>query len=156
MRIGTVYLLFVLSSLLTAQSSQDLRGRYGEPQRESFTARPGIAVTVAYGSDGIVCEMLLEPSQPLLREPKPDEFMSSEAVTEVLAELVPLDSRGPQIGSMLSNSGCNQVRVTDYVLVSITRATHECLPLKPEREMRATVTFKRNSCRSERKRIGSE
>jgi len=50
------YLLMVTSSLLTAQTSQELHNRYGEPDRERFAARPGIALTVQYGSDGLACQ----------------------------------------------------------------------------------------------------
>ena len=142
--------LLVASSLLAAQTSQDLRSRYGDPTRERFTARRGISVTVEYDSDGLACEEVLEPPQPLLAEPNSDTFMSSDAVTDVLEELVPLSSRGPQIGSIISNSGCNQMRFTDYLFVTITRSTHNCLPLRPEREMRATVRFKREACRRQR------
>jgi hypothetical protein len=150
MRAQTGCLLLVASSLLAAQTSQELRSRYGAPNRERFAARPGISVTVEYDSHGLVCEELLEPPQPLLRAPNQDAFMSSDAVTDVLEELVPLGSRGPQIGSMITNSGCNQMRLTDYLLVSITRSTHNCLPLRPEREMRAALSFKRDTCQNHR------
>jgi len=77
--------------------------------------------------------------------------MSSDAVTEVLEELVPLTSRGDVIRSILTKSGCNEIGTTDYLHVSITRATHNCLPLKPEREMQAMVIFKRDACQEQRK-----
>lgn len=144
MRVLVVCLL-ATALTLAAQTSRELRTRYGEPSRERFAARPGISVTVEYDSNGLAHEELLEPPQPLLRQPNAETFMSSEAVTEVLEELVPLSSRGPEIGGMVTNSGCNQLRVTDYLFVSITRSTHNCLPLRLDREMRATVTFKRNA-----------
>jgi hypothetical protein len=144
-------LLILVSGLLVAQTSQELHSRYGDPDRERFVARPGISVTVEYGFDRLACEVLMEPPQPLLSGIDQTSLMSSDAVTEVLEEMVPLGSRGGQIRTLLTNSGCNQVRLTDYVHVSIMRSTHNCLPLKPEREMRATVTFKRGSCQTQRK-----
>ena len=140
------YLLMVTSSLLTAQTSQELHNRYGEPDRERFAARPGIALTVQYGSDGLACQVLLESPQPLLHAEN-NLSMSSDVVTEILEEVVPLASRGNEIRTMLTQSGAHQVRFTDYVNVSIMRATHNCLRLKPDCELRTTVTFKRDACR---------
>ncbi len=59
---------FVLMSVCfsAAQTSQELRSKYGEPDIERFTARPGIGLTVEFGSDGVACQELLEPLQPLL------------------------------------------------------------------------------------------
>jgi hypothetical protein len=37
--------------------------------------------------------------------------------------------------------GCNEIDLTDENAL-IVRSTHNCLPLKPEREVRATVIFK--------------
>jgi hypothetical protein len=143
--------LLIIASSLLAQTSQEFHRRYGEPDTERFTARPGIALTVQYGSDGLACQVVLEPPQPLLNQENNALFMSSDTVTEVLEDVVPLASRGNEIGSFTTKSGCNELHVTDYLDLSITRSTHNCRPLKPEREMRATVSFKRDTCQSQRK-----
>jgi hypothetical protein len=77
------------SSLLLAQGSQELRSRYGEPDRARFSPRSGIALTAEYGTDGLVCRVLVVPRRPLFGEQNEDSFMSSDAVTEVSEELVP-------------------------------------------------------------------
>ena len=151
MRTLVGYLLVMTSSLLLAQSSQELRSRYGDPDRERFWPRPGIALTAEYGTDGLVCRVLVEPPRPLFGEQNENSFMSSDAVTEVLEKLVPLTSRGDVIRSILTKSGCNEIGTTDYLHVSITRVTHNCLPLKPEREMQAMVIFKRDACQEQHK-----
>jgi hypothetical protein len=51
MRILAVCLLVALGTVVVTQSSQELRNRYGEPDLERFIARPGIGLTVQYGSD---------------------------------------------------------------------------------------------------------
>jgi hypothetical protein len=130
------------------QSSQELRDHYGEPDVERFTAHPGISLAVEYGSDHLVCQALIEPSQTLIHGEEPVALMSSEAVTEILDDIVPPDVRGKQIGKSITSSGCNDFEILEYEGVSITRSTHNCLPLKPEREMRATVVFKREACRN--------
>ena len=44
--IGSV--LIVTAGVLLSQSSQDIRNRYGEPDRERFAARPGISLTTRW------------------------------------------------------------------------------------------------------------
>jgi hypothetical protein len=57
MRILAVCLLVALGTVAVTQSSQELRNRYGEPDLERFIARPGIGLTVQYGSDHLACEV---------------------------------------------------------------------------------------------------
>ena len=78
-------------------------------------------------------------------------MMASETVTDVLDEVVPVATRGKKTGEFHMVSGCNVVDSTEYENVWITRSTHNCLPVKPEREVRATVIFKRDTCRSQSK-----
>jgi hypothetical protein len=83
----------VTASVLLSQSSQDFRNRYGEPDRE----RPGITLTVEYGSDHLACYALIDPPQPLLYSEEHVPLMSSEGVTEVLEEAAPAAMRGKEI-----------------------------------------------------------
>jgi hypothetical protein len=84
---------FVLMSVSfrAAQTSQELRSKYDEPDIERFTARPGIGLTVEFGSDGVACQELLEPLKPLHH--REDRLHRRNAITEVLEEIAPA-SRG--------------------------------------------------------------
>jgi hypothetical protein len=146
MRILAGCLLVALGSVVMTQGSLELRGRYGEPDLERFIARPGIGLTVQYGSDHLACQVLIESPQPLIYTKEDVSLMSPETVTEILEEVTPVDTRGKQIGSATSMMGCNESEIAEYENVSITRSTHNCLPLMPEREMRATIAFNRDSC----------
>jgi hypothetical protein len=53
--------LVVAASLAMSPTPQELRNRYGDPDVERFRARPGVGLTVEYGSDGVACQMLIEP-----------------------------------------------------------------------------------------------
>ena len=97
------------ASVLLSQGSQDFRNRYGEPDRERFAARPGITLTVEYGSDHLACYALIDPPQPLLYSDEHVPLMSSEGVTEVLEEVAPVAMRGKEIFSASSRSTHNQV-----------------------------------------------
>jgi hypothetical protein len=149
MRILLICLAASAAALALAPGAQDLRKHYGEPDTERFIARPGIALTVQYGSDHVACEMLIEsPRQLLLQKNSEGANLSPAKVTEILDEVVPVGIRGKQLNQGVAESGCNAITFTIYENVSISRATHECLPLQPDRESSATVTFIRDICRS--------
>ena len=150
MRILIGSLIFATSVLLS-QSSQDFHNRYGEPDRERFAARPGITLTVEYGSDHLACYALIDPPQPLLYSQEHVPLMSSEGVSEVLEEVAPVAMRGTEIHTFLTQSGCNQSRLTDYENVSIMRSTHTCDTSSHDQDIRTAITFKREVCAKQNK-----
>jgi len=127
MRIVVGCLLVVAGSVVLTQSSQDLHNRYGEPDRERFSARPGISLTVEYGSDHLACNALIEPPQPLTYTEEHVPLMSSGGVSEVLEEVAPVAMRGKEI-----NAG-----------VLVSGSTHTCEPANHYQDVRTTITFKR-------------
>jgi hypothetical protein len=134
------------------KTSQEFHSKYGQPDIERFAARPGIGLTVEFGSDGLACQELLEPPQPLLHGVEQASFMSSGGVTEVLEEIAPAGIRGKEIGKSTTMSGCNEFEIVAYeYLMLIMRSTHNGVPSSPNRETRATVVFKRETCRTQRK-----
>ena len=66
MRVLIACSLLISAGLSLAQSSRDLRSRFGEPDVERYTATNDIGLTVEYGSDGLACQILIERKQPLL------------------------------------------------------------------------------------------
>jgi hypothetical protein len=146
MRIVAGCFLVAAASFAFSQTSQDLHNRYGEPDRERFAARPGISLTVAYGSDHLACEALIDPPQPLASTEEHVPLMSSEGVSEVLEEVAPVAIRGKEISSASFQSGCNQVRVTDYENASIMRSIHTCDLSSHDQDARTIITFKRDIC----------
>jgi hypothetical protein len=118
-------LLLALSSFATdasAPNAQGLRKLYGEPTIERFAVRSGITLTAQYGSDGVVCEFLIAPTQLLLdvQDPAPPP-MSSEGVSDVLQEVIPEATRGKRTNSTTIQVGGNTLLKTDYENVSIRR-----------------------------------
>ena len=136
----------VTASVLLPQSSQEFHSRYGEPDRERFAARPGITLTVEYGSDHVACYALIDPPRPLLYSEEHVPLMPSEGVTEVLEEVAPMAMRGKEINTVFGASGCNEFRLADYEKVSIMRSTHTCDPSSHDQDVRTTITFKREIC----------
>jgi hypothetical protein len=150
MRMLLICLVAAASALALAPGAQDFRNHYGQPDTERFIARPGIALTVQYGSDHLACQMLVEsPRQLLLQKNSEGTLLSPDKVTEILNEVVPASARGKQLNQVVTEAGCNVFTFTIYENVSISRATYECLPLQPDRESSASVEFKRDICRNE-------
>ena len=133
-----------VGSVVLTQSSQDLHNRYREPDRERFAVRPGISLTVEYGSDHLACQALIEPPQPLTYTEERVPLMFSEGVSEVVEEVAPVAMRGKEISAGSFQSGCNEARVTEYENVSIMRSTHTCDPSSHDQDIRTAITFKRD------------
>jgi hypothetical protein len=68
------YLVLVLVCCAEAQTSQQLRSRYGDPYAERFVVRPGIVATVLYGRDAAGCQILIEKQ----KQPSPDAAQKTQ------------------------------------------------------------------------------
>jgi hypothetical protein len=148
MRIVAGSLFIVAATVVLAPSSRDLHNRYGEPDLERFTPRLGINVTVKYGSDHLACSVLIEPSQPLVETEEQVPHMSSQAVTEILEEILPMQMRGKLAGISDTPFGF-QMETIDYENVWIIRSAVRCCSSDANRqEGRATILFKRYVCAS--------
>ena len=143
--------LVLTASVFLSQNSQDFHHRYGQPDRERFAARPGISLTVEYGSDHLACYALIDPPRPLTYSEEHVSLMSSEGVSDVLEEVAPIAMRGKQINGSITFSGCNQFHLTDYENVSIMRSTHTCEPSSHDQDIRTAITFKRDTCPKQNK-----
>lgn len=144
--LGCVFI--AIPSDIRAPSPQDLRRLYGEPAMERFTARSGITVTVEYGPDRLACEVLIEPQQILVEVRNEGPPMSSQAVLEILQDVVPVSTRGKQIDTDNVQVESEKVLRTDYENVSIRRLcdVNACGPSTENQDLRTLVIFNRESC----------
>ncbi len=99
-----------------------------------------------YGDDDQLCQVVVEPKQPIIHKAEPLRYMSPESVGSVIDELAPPGQRGPLVNTLLESTGCSEGRIEEYANVWISRLTDTCLPLKPERESSARIVFKRQAC----------
>lgn len=150
LRLIALHLLCIvlLLSIATSQTAQELTSRYGEPDLERFAVRPGISLTVEYGSNRLACRMLIEKTRSPFGDPEETEYMRPEVVSEIIDELVPEFQRGAEVSQFMLNTGCNAATTTMYERFTISRSTHNCVPLKPERESRATIVRKDDACQN--------
>lgn len=146
MRILIGCLLFTAASSVIAPTSEELHNRYGETDMERFAARPGISVTVQYGSDHEACEMRIEPPKSLIHADEQSPLMSSNDVSEVLEEVVPEATRGVKMNEGSFQSGCNVADIAQYENVDISRILHTCDPSSPNHDANTIIIFKREIC----------
>jgi hypothetical protein len=144
-----VFVVVATAATAYAQTSPDLRGRYGEPQMvqlknnrplvERFLVRPHIQMTIRYTDRGEPCEALLEPvpnSTPKTGRPEhaPEgDYMSTPEVITLINELMPFEKRGKKVseGSMnggdpqmkLHHSGCSGVYFVTFENATVTCST---------------------------------
>ena len=71
MRMIASCLILAGGALALAPSSKDFRGRYSAPDLERYTVRPGISLTVEYGSDHRACRILIEPPRSVSQRQRP-------------------------------------------------------------------------------------
>ncbi len=128
-------------------SSQQLHGRYGEPDLERFEVRAGLSLTAQYGSDGLACQARIEPPESLVGESQPRPLMSSQDVIDVLEEIAPIAKRGKLISNgSLQSSACGVGMFSDYQNVWILRAVQECSTPTDKRDVSTLISFKRDIC----------
>ena len=139
------YAILVTACLCAGQTSAEFHSRYGESDTERFKIRDGIGLTVLYGSDGLACQMEVKPQTLLVQRPQ-QKLMAPEVVDGIIDEVVPPDTRGKKVDSMLQQTGCSRYVVDYYEGVRIGRGTDACRPLKPERDSSVNIVFKRRAC----------
>jgi hypothetical protein len=145
MKMLIAYAVVLTACLCAGQTSAEFHSRYGESDTERFTIREGIGMTVEYGSDGLACQMEIKPQTLIVQRPQ-QKLMAPEVVDGILDEVVPPETRGRKVNSLLEQMSCAKSVVDYYENVSIHRATDACLPSKPERDTSVVIEFNRQAC----------
>jgi hypothetical protein len=148
MSLGAKPLLFlVIATAGVAQTATDLTIRYGDPDAEQFVVRPGIMVTARYAEDRTACEMLIEPKHSIQRPDDKEEAMATDAVTEIIDELVPESERGILLNRMIEDMGAAEYQVAENQNVTISQYFVRYLPVNHD-EKSATAIRKDERCSS--------
>lgn len=116
-----IILLILLSFfVVSAQSSEDLRQKYGAPVSETYsevyTVRPSsekipfsVQVTVTYTKNKEICRMLVEVF-PYFRErnniPTKDDALKDQLLKEIIEEILPAEKRGKNIINGFISGSC--------------------------------------------------
>ena len=127
-------------------NATDLQNRYGDPNAQRFTVRSGVTLTVAYGRDRAVCQMVIERTPSIIPREERAKYMRPELMTEIIDENLPEVNRGRLLLNIVTKSGCNDLEAGDYENLKIHRFRHRCRLPNPEIEGAATITWKSISC----------
>jgi hypothetical protein len=146
MRVLAGFLVIAAVIAFLPQGSSDLHKRYGEADRERFIARPGIALTVEYGSDHLICEALIDSPEILLSPHQVRAAMSPKGVSEVLEEVAPTAMRGKVLKSVQVETGCNSNFFWDYENVTINQSISCSDQIHWDSGPRTEIYFKRDAC----------
>jgi hypothetical protein len=141
-------LLTVVQTDVSAPNPQELHKLY-EPTMERFVVHSGITLTVEYGPDGRACQFLIAPKQALVELQSPIPPMSSESVSELLRQLLPIAMTGKQINSTAAQvNEAKTLLTTDYENVSVRRicSSPSCISSNENQDLRTVVVFKRDTC----------
>ena len=123
--INIIFVTLLASVAAFAQSSSDFQSKYGSPY-EAYEVRPNVLMTVEYGANGQVSEVVIEA-----RHTSKDSFNGNKLVNlfiaeEILKEVVPIEKRGKGARSITFSAGCTSIRSEEYENVSIN-ITEQCL-----------------------------
>lgn len=114
-------IIFVASVSAQAQTTSELRQKYGEPEKiklkdgqselERFKVSPDITLTVTYSKEGKATELVIEPMRPLVAPVEPGDLMPTEVVINIINELVPVSLRGELTFALHTNGGDHKMKL---------------------------------------------
>ena len=114
--------LFLVASPVLAQTSLDLRQRYGPPVGDTFFARPDVVIIAPCATDSRPCDMRIEPQQSSGGSKSSEWAIKPSVADEIIDEVVPQKLRGELIGEGLAEFGQSSMRMTFYEHVEVSRA----------------------------------
>ncbi|MFZ0063129.1 MAG: GerMN domain-containing protein [Pyrinomonadaceae bacterium] len=142
-----------LGLLTRAQTTNDLRSKYGPPS-EVFQINPGLSLTAKYTDEGLTCEVDIVQRDVVfgstlvsnnLPDPKTLRHDLGSGVKRIIAELMPEDNkRGRTISTGKGQIGnCYGSSTDDYDLVKVSRSWEDC----GARSYSARIVWKTRRCK---------
>ena len=101
-----VFVVMLICTTLFAQTSKEMRQKYGAPVAESYLVRPGILVTTTFAKSGEICEMLIEPQRAWTPIKSGTKKLNRKELDGIVDELVSPSQRGRGIIGGFVNMRC--------------------------------------------------
>ena len=101
-----IVIVLLTCMFVSAQSSSDLRQKYGIPISETYKVRPDVVVTVTYAKTGEVCSMVIKPQPSSTKKETSTPVLKSKLLDEVIDELVLKEKRGKYLMGTFLNIIC--------------------------------------------------
>jgi hypothetical protein len=102
------FLLFTVRVADAQSNTWELTAKYGPPEVERYRVTPEVNLTVAYGRDRTVCQLLVEPRTASVLETAPTgepRTISADLADDLLNELLPLGVRQGEARAMVEPNG---------------------------------------------------
>lgn len=148
MRILAGCLLVASAILAPQQSSSEYHSLYGASDLERFTVRPGISLTVEYGSDRFACQLQIAAPRRIAEPLEQTKMLPEDETTQILDQLVPPNTRGARIpgrgGSF--QSSITAFEVEEYENVTISRVVQNCKTNSTKCVGSISIASKRKNC----------
>ncbi|MFN2453183.1 MAG: hypothetical protein ABR577_03085 [Pyrinomonadaceae bacterium] len=141
------FIVLLVSAAAFAQSSGDLRNKYGIPS-EAYEVRPNVLMTVVFGADGQACEMVIEARHTSKDGVNGNSLIPSSVAEEILKEVVPTEKRGKRGRSITFSGGCSSMTGEEYENVSIY-ISGLCLQGGGKAVEAITIKWRHRQCQSE-------
>jgi hypothetical protein len=106
--IFSVLFLLLVTTYANAQKSSDFKSKFGKPVSETYKVQPDILLTANYDLKGEICDILL--------------VGSSFNIKKIAEKIVPLKSRGKQLGppkSLINAMDCCSSMAYEYEKVTM-------------------------------------
>jgi len=138
------FIILLAGAVAFAQSSSDLRNKYGKPS-EAYEVRPNVLMTVVFGADGQACDMVIEARHESKDGVNGNSLIPLSIAEEVLSEVVPMEKRGKGGRSITFSGGCSSMTSYEYENVSIYIA-EQCLEGGGKAVVSIVVKWKHRQC----------
>jgi hypothetical protein len=141
-----VFVVLLVSAAAYAQSSSDLRSKYGTPS-EAYEVRPNVLMTVVFGADDQACEMVIEARHTSKAGVDGNSLIPLPIAEAVLSEVASMDKRGKGGRAITFSGGCSSITSEEYENVSIYRA-EQCLQGGGKAVVSIHIKWKHRQCES--------
>jgi hypothetical protein len=114
--------LLMLAIPVCAQTSSELEGKYGKPQK-FYEVRPDVMMTVTFNDEGQACEMRVERHNATESTTYMNmTFYPQSMAQEIVDDLVPFEARGAKSkhSGLINITGSSGSRFKDYKNVQMT------------------------------------
>ena len=125
MKILLAIILLTLPAM--AQTRDEFRQKYKSPEVGDYVVRPSVVMSVKFADEPLwkdyACEAIIKHESTTTSSIGNSETMSSELVSEIIDDVVPIERRGRHVNELSVNGGCTGMRISMYEHVVINRVT---------------------------------
>lgn len=113
-------------SISFAQSSTDLKSKYGKPVEETFKLNPNLYIKAQYDDKGEACEISIIEYYDQMEKPQTMPSSHEDKIDKLIGDLAPLKDRGELVKTDGGTGSCTGFQSRQYENVHIYRHSNQC------------------------------